>query len=282
MVARTLSPLRYPGGKTQIAPFVNQLLQHNDLLGGVYCEPFAGGCGIAWHLLLNEQVSKVAINDLSPAIYSFWHAVLEQTDELCALISNTHVSIDEWHRQKAVLRSETLGLNLGFAAFFLNRVNRSGILKAGVIGGKDQAGNYKLDCRFNKDDLILKIQAIAHKKDQILLTNLDANAFLKDVVDQMNGIVFVNIDPPYYNKGKELYQNFFVHDDHVKLYNTIKGLKHPWMVTYDNTPEIAEIYAEFRPQPFALNYSAQVKRKGAELVAYSNDIDTNGIKLGVA
>jgi DNA adenine methylase len=174
-----------------------------------------------------------------------------------------------------------LGLDLGFAAFFLNRVNRSGILKAGVIGGKNQTGNYKLDCRFNKDDLIRKIQAIARKKDQILLTNLDANTFLTDVVERIDGVVFVNIDPPYYNKGKELYQNFFVHDDHVRLFNTIKGLKHPWMVTYDNTPEIADIYAEFKPQPFALNYSAQVKRRGAELVIYSPNINSAGLKLGL-
>jgi DNA adenine methylase len=231
--------------------------------------------------LLNNQVSKVAINDLSPAIFSFWQAVLSQTDVLCDMVLNTPISIEEWHRQKAILAKGEIGIALGYAALFLNRVNRSGILTAGVIGGKDQSGAYKLDCRFNKLEIIRKIKAIAYKKEQVLLCNLDANDFLTTVVSEMNGSVLVNIDPPYYNKGKSLYQNFFVHEDHVKLFHTIKALRHPWMVTYDNTPEIAEIYAEFSPEPFFLNYSAQVKRRGAELVMYSPDLDTSGFKLGM-
>jgi DNA adenine methylase len=277
----TLSPLRYPGGKTQIAPFVDALLEHNGWVGGTYCEPFAGGCGIAWHLLLNGRVERVVINDLNPAIFSFWHSVLNNVDGLCERIEETPVTIDEWHRQKKVLTKNEISLDLGYAALFLNRVNRSGILTAGVIGGKAQSGDYKLDCRFNKTDIISKIQAIASRNEQVVLTNLDAKEFLTDVVEDIDGNTFINIDPPYYNKGKQLYQNFFEHQDHITLFDAIKRLTKPWMVTYDNTPEIAEIYAEFNPEPFALNYSAQIKRKGAELVMYSPKVKTEGLRLGV-
>lgn len=278
---RTLSPLRYPGGKTQIAPFVQQVLDKNNWLGGVYCEPFAGGCGIAWDLLLNNHVSKVVINDISPAIYSFWHSVLEETDRLCERIERTDITIDEWYRQKDVLKNAELGFDLGYAAFFLNRVNRSGILTAGVIGGKAQNGSYKLDCRFNKFDLIKKIKAISARGEDILLTNLDANDFLRDVVPELKGDVFINIDPPYYNKGKELYQNFFKHEDHVELFNTISNIEQPWMLTYDNTPEIIELYMGFEPSPFSLNYSAQVKRKGSEVVCYSPIVNVSELSIGV-
>lgn len=277
----TLSPLRYPGGKTQIAPFVDALIEQNGLLGETYCEPFAGGCGIAWHLLLNERVSKVAINDLNPAIYSFWHSVLNEADALCERIESTPITIDEWVRQKNILSQNKIGLDLGYAALFLNRVNRSGILTAGVIGGKAQTGDYRIDCRFNKESIIRKIQNITLRKDQVILTNLDANEFLSNALPRIEGKVFINIDPPYYNKGKQLYQNFFQHDDHVRLYKTIKQIKHPWMVTYDNTPEILRLYNEFNPKPFNLNYSAQVKRKGAELVMYSLNLNVQNLHLGV-
>jgi len=274
----TLSPLRYPGGKTQMAPFVSQLMALNNL-NGTYCEPFAGGCGIAWYLLLNDKVEQVAINDLSSAIFSFWHAVLEQTDALCERIESTEITIEQWHQQKEVLANVDVGLDLAFATLFLNRVNRSGILKAGVIGGKAQAGKYKLDCRFNKASIVKKIQAIAAKREQVVLTNLDANEFLSDVVPHFGQNILINIDPPYYNKGKELYQNYFEHEDHVALYQTICSLNQPWMVTYDNTPEIKSLYQRFNPRPFSLNYSAQVKRRGQELVIYSPSINVQNLSL---
>ena len=158
----TETPLRYPGGKTQLAPFVIDLLRANRLIGGVYAEPFAGGAGLAWRLLFTGNISEVWINDIDPAIHSFWDAVLNRTDDLCELIERTPLNIDEWHRQRGIMDRGRVGpLRLGFATLFLNRTNRSGIINGGVIGGKDQTGNYKLDCRFNRTDLIRKVQRIA-------------------------------------------------------------------------------------------------------------------------
>ena len=158
------SALRYPGGKTQLAPFVVELLEVNGLLNGVYAEPFAGGAGLAWRLLLSGRVAEVWLNDIDPAIYSFWKAVLTQTDDLCARIETTPVTLDEWHRQRRVVVEQRRPrlLDLAFAALFLNRTNRSGIIvQGGVIGGKDQSGPYKIDCRFNRQELVAKIRRIA-------------------------------------------------------------------------------------------------------------------------
>jgi len=262
----TYSPLRYPGGKTQIAPFVENLIKQNNLAGGTYVEVFAGGAGIVWHLLHNNIVENVVINDLAPSIFSFWDAVLTKTDDLCSLIDSTPISIEEWYKQKDVQKDKNIGLELGFSTFFLNRVNRSGILNAGVIGGKDQAGKYKLDCRFNKSALIQKIHKISERSEQIKLTNQDAKDFLVKQVSKFDSKTLINIDPPYYNKGKELYQNFFEHEDHIALYKSIMKIDLPWMVTYDNTPEVYEIYKEHNPHLFSLNYSVQSKRKGSELL----------------
>lgn len=210
------SPLRYPGGKSKLTAYVVETLKLNELEGGTYVEPFAGGCAIAWYVLLEGYVENVWINDLDPAIHAFWYSVLNRTDDLCQLIETTDVTIEEWHIQKAIYTNDsTNSLELGFATFFLNRTNRSGIIKAGVIGGLEQNGNYLLDCRFNKERLIEQIRAIAARRDNIILTKLDATQFIDEYLSSIDGPCLVNIDPPYYIKGKGLYQNFFEHDDTI-------------------------------------------------------------------
>ena len=279
----TYSPLRYPGGKSQLTPFVIELLRENKLLDGVYIEPFAGGAGIAWHLLLKGYVQDVFINDLNPSIYAFWYSVLHNTNDLCSLIEKTPITIEEWHRQKEIQGMKDCStLELAFSTLFLNRTNRSGIIKAGVIGGKAQSGNYKLDCRFPKESIIKKIQDIALFKDEIQLSNLDANDFIRNKLANVSEKSLVNIDPPYYVKGKGLYQNFFEHKDHVKLLDSIETITQPWIVTYDNTPEINKLYQHHHPESFELNYSAQKKCKGSEVLIYGPSLKHSPFMPGVS
>lgn len=271
----TDSPLRYPGGKSQLTPLVIELLRTNRLFEGTYVEPFAGGCGIACSLLLNNYMSEIWINDIDPAIYAFWATVLRHTDALCEKIEQTPVTINEWVLQREIQRSSRPKLfDLGFSTFFLNRTNRSGILKAGMIGGLAQEGDYKLDCRFNKVDLVRKIRRIAMYRDQIRLTKLDAAEFLATNVKGLPKKSLINIDPPYYGKGPELYCSFYKHEDHVALACTISKLDRPWILTYDDTDEIRKIYARRKVSELSLLYSAQVKRVGVELLYMSRHLST--------
>src|SRR5258707_7185610 len=96
------SPLRYPGGKGMLANFLKLIIAQNALLDGQYVEIYAGGASIAWSLLFEEYVEKVHINDVSKPLFAFWKAVLEDTDELCKLITDTAVNVDEWKTQKAI------------------------------------------------------------------------------------------------------------------------------------------------------------------------------------
>lgn len=274
------SPLRYPGGKTQLTPFVIDLLRSNDLLDGVYVEPFAGGAGIAWKLLLDNFVSSIWINDIDPAIYSFWASVIRHTDELCELIESTPVTIDEWHKQREVQKCKTSKIvELGFSTFFLNRTNRSGILKAGVIGGLKQNGNYLLDCRFNKKELLKKIQRIALYKQRIKLTKIDAEQFIKVEIKKLPERSLINIDPPYYKQGPGLYCSFYKHEDHVNLASAIKQIAQPWMLTYDDAPEIRSLYSDLPSISKSLNYSAQVKRIGVEYMVFSNKVKIPDLEI---
>lgn len=268
------TPLRYPGGKGKFAYFVKQVIEANELLDGHYVEPYAGGAGVALELLFQEYVSRIHINDFDPAIYSFWQAAVHHTDDLCRLISDIPVNIENWHKQRNVLSNihEHSLLDIALATFFLNRTNRSGILKAGVIGGLAQAGKWTLDVRFNKPDLIKRIELIGRYKNRINIYNLDAVCLLKNTIPTLPDKTLIYLDPPYYIKGSGLYRNFYNHDDHVNIAKTLENVKHNWIVSYDNVPEIKKIYNSYRQDEYFLSYTAQEKRQGSEVMIYGPDV----------
>ena len=269
----TESPLRYPGGKTQLTPFVIDLTRANDLYGGVYAEPFAGGAGIAWRLLLNGDMTEVWLNDIDQAIFSFWDATLNRPDELCERIRRTDLNMDEWRKQRAALLDAiTRPDDLAFAALFMNRTNRSGILKGGAIGGKEQTGNYKLDCRFNRDELIEKIQRIHAYRDVVRLSRRDAKDCIRDWAKVMPRRALLNIDPPYFTQGRDLYLSFYTPDDHAQLARLVRSLKVPWMLTYDDAPEIEGLYEGMPLYKKSLVYYAQVKRCASEILVLSKKL----------
>jgi len=269
------SPLRYPGGKGKLLPFVKELILCNGLGGGSYSEPYAGGANIALGLLVEDYVSEVYINDIDRAIYSFWHSVLKESEAFMRKIWDTPVTMEQWKLQKEIYKNQGSHnfLEVGFATFFLNRTNRSGVIKGGVIGGNNQQGNYKIDARYNKKELLKRINRIAFFADKIQLSQLDALEFLVFLEQQeTKGLVF--LDPPYYKKGHQLYTNFYKASDHIEIAAAIKKspLKH-WIVTYDNAPEINEIYDLSTKKVYNLRYSlSQTQPTGAEVLFYSNSL----------
>lgn len=253
-----------------MTPLVLEVMRANDLMQCIYCEPFAGGAGIACKLLLAGAVGEIYINDIDPAIFAFWHSVLHETDQLCDLVASTPVTMEEWHRQRSIQRRGRGSLlRLGFSTLFLNRTNRSGILRGGVIGGYAQDGEYTLDCRFNRFDLVRKIQRIANYGDQIHLSCQDARLYLRRTVAKLPVHSLVNIDPPYFNMGPELYTSFYSARDHASLSRQVRALDRPWLLTYDDVPEIRALYAGLPGTTKALNYTAQEKKVGYELLVLS-------------
>jgi len=269
------TPLRYPGGKGKFSHFVKQIFESNNLLDGHYVEPYAGGAGVALELLFHEYASRIHINDIDPAVHAFWESAVNHTEDLCRLIYDTPVTIETWHKQRHVLANieQHSVAEVALATFFLNRTNRSGILKAGVIGGLAQSGKWKLDVRFNKDNLIPRIELIGRYRKRIQVYNLDAVELLKNIAPSLPEKTLIYLDPPYYIKGSGLYRNFYEHDDHVLIARTLESVKHPWIVSYDDTKEIREIYKSYRQDKYLLSYTAQEKKKGLEVMIYGPSIE---------
>ena len=271
--ARTFdSPLRYPGGKGAISEFLSKTIRVNNLSGCSYFEPFAGGAGAALRLLREGVVSEFHLNDLDPHIVSFWQAILNDTERFAEAVLTVPLSIEEWRRQQQICRlaDSTKTFDLGFATFYLNRCNRSGIiLGAAPIGGLSQAGEWRLGARFYRKTLAERILAIGDRREQIHITNMDALDFLvKHVAGIPEGkAVFVYLDPPYYANGKRLYMNSYSAQDHIDLAKFIQAqgtLK--WVMSYDDTDFIRTLYANCEISMLSLKYSLQRRRKAQELL----------------
>lgn len=254
--------------------YVKRLLEVNDLQGGTYIEPYAGGASVALTLLYSRHAGRIKINDIDRSIYAFWHSVLNETEEFCRRVMDTPVTMETWETQRAVQQrkaDEDL-IDLGFSTFFLNRTNRSGILSGGVIGGKEQTGNYLIDARYNKRHLIERIEHVAGYNDLIELTSMDAVELIKRYKRTPAEKTLVYLDPPYYVKGRDLYLNYYNDDDHRDIANAIKKYKGKWIISYDAVPFIKELYSEYRQKEYYLNYSAGNPAKGKEIMMYSDGL----------
>lgn len=270
------SPLRYPGGKGKMAKYFKKVFKKNSLMGGTYVEPYTGGGSVALSLLIEKYASKIIINDIDYSIYAFWYSVLNHTNELCKLIEDTPINIEVWRRQKKIQKNkeERNILELGFSTFFLNRTNRSGILGAGAIGGIEQKGNWKIDCRYNKKALIERIKKIASHKKDIQLYNLDAVKLIKKLQNKLPTKTLFYLDPPYHGKGKELYLNYYNDNDHKNISLTIREVrKQKWIMTYDNTELIKNLYKKYRHLDYLLTYTAGKTKKGKELIIFSDNME---------
>lgn len=264
------SPLRYPGGKTFLYSFFDEVIKSNNIKNVTYIEPFAGGAGAALLLLLLNKVDSIVINDLDRAIYSFWKSSIFNSEKFIKKMYATPINVNEWKRQRDIYNNpKSKQFDLGFATFYLNRTNVSGILDGGPIGGIEQKGNWRIDARFNKDGLAERIRNIAKNKNRITVTNKDGVILINEYLNQKN--VFIYLDPPYYEKGAALYLNHYKDDDHKNLADKLNENPNAfWLMTYDNKREIKSLYPERRIMNFSLNYNAYESRKGKEVMILSD------------
>lgn len=278
------SPLRYPGGKARFAPFIAEVMRANGLDGGHYLEPFAGGAGVALELLFDGHACHIHINDLDPAVYAFWSAATADPEGMLRLLYDTPITMDEWHRLRQVMLDQDPSLSpteRGFATLFVNRTNRSGILKGGVIGGKAQTGTYKLDARFSKDMIAARLNRIAQHAHNITVHQEDAYSLLSRSSELLPDRSLIYLDPPYYVKGRDLYRNFYKHDDHLQIAQLLQspGFIRQWVVSYDSAPEICKMYSGSEALKYGLHYTAQARYVGDEVMFFKDGLKVPDAKI---
>lgn len=270
----SVTPLRYPGGKTALAGVLHGVLRENRLQGCTVVEPFAGGGGASLSLLLAGAVERIILNDLDSSVASFWWAMTRRHNRFRNRVRTVPLTIAQWKKQRKTYRDfKRCEFDRGFAMFYLNRCNRSGIINnGGCIGGLKQQGEYRLDARFNRKTLADRIDRIAACRDRIDICNRDARRIIS-VNKRVERFFF--IDPPYYHKGQELYLNALDHDYHAKLAVHLKTLNsRNWVLTYDDCPEIRKLYCGWaRIRRFSLQYTAARRRRASELFIAPHELN---------
>ncbi len=269
----TLSPLRYPGGKAALAGFFGDIIEALGIERARYIEPYAGGVGAGIALLREGIVEELVVNDIDPAVHAFWQSAVGDNANFVEMVASTPLTIDEWQKQREIYRAgnDSDALSLGFAFFFLNRTNRSGILNAGVIGGQRQDGKYKIDARFNRGTLIERLVAIGDLADRITVSDLDGRTVIQRYAQDDRA--FMYIDPPYVQAGSQLYLNAFDGRDHTALAAIVNTVDRAhWLMTYDTAPLIEKLYRKHFQCRLQLTYSARYPGRAEELLVASPSV----------
>ncbi|MTD46691.1 DNA adenine methylase [Conexibacter sp. W3-3-2] len=268
-----LSPLRYPGGKARLAPYLARVLASQTMTVDTYCEPYAGGAGAGLHLLADGHVDKLIINDLNPGIAAFWRSVFFDTDRFIKLVEHCAVDIETWHSQRAIYLAPDGqdDLSLGFATFYLNRTNRSGILSARPIGGLEQTGNWLIDARFNKPDLINRLRTLKTLAPHVDVRQERAIDLIR-TLNRRTRPVLLYVDPPYVVPGEELYMTDHSWSEHQKLAQVLTKSPHPWLLSYDADDRTRDLYRDFRCLRFGISHTAQVQKVGREFMFFGRGL----------
>ncbi|MGF3131877.1 DNA adenine methylase [Streptomyces albidoflavus] len=271
---RYISPLRYPGGKARLAGYISQLIRAQTPQPKHYAEPFCGGAGAALKLLVDGAVERIHLNDADPGIAAFWRCVFGKSNELASMIRSAEVTVEAWRRNSAIYASP-IGkddLELGFATFFLNRCNRSGILRARPIGGFEQSGNWKIDARFNREALAERIEFLGRYGGRVSLSQQDGRDHIRSLAGLGQDII-AYVDPPYLVQGDRLYMDSLSSGDHTELATLLGETPIKWFLTYDAEARITEeLYSRHRCMQFEISHSAQVRHQGVEYAVFSDSL----------
>lgn len=251
-----MSFFRYPGGKSKL---IKPIFSYFNIDSSIeeYREPFFGGGSIGIEFLKRNKMKRIWINDYDKALSDLWESVIKHPDELKKLVMNFVPSVKEFDsiRNKLIEGNVSDTVNNGFMKLAIHQISYSGLgLKSGgPLGGREQKSEYKINCRWSPSYICNKIDAINNlfADRNVQCTNTDFSKLITDTSKK----AFIYLDPPYYMKGNDLYYYGFSEKDHIRLMNLLKETKHKWVLSYDDCPQIRELYSWARIHSTEVNYS---------------------------
>ena len=270
----SVTPLRYPGGKTWLLDYVKAFARFHKLSSTTIVEPYGGSASISVGLIRSQLVTDATVCERDPLIVAFWNVAIHRNEELIEYLSSLEINMETWYGLRRYLDLEKTNLQNELEAagafLFFNRTNYSGIIKGGPLGGKKQLSKYKLNCRFNKGRIADKIRSLKALEDKLKIIQIDGLEYMKNHALQSPDNVFFYVDPPYYGAGKDLYRFYFTDFDHQQLSAFLTGTEIPWLLSYDDAEFIRNLYQKKSNLPVYTDYQSGHLRRGVKELLISN------------
>jgi len=240
------SPLRYPGGKSKAIDSISKLIpEFNE-----FREPFVGGGSVFIYLKQKYPSKHFWINDIYENLYHFWNECKENPNRLIeSILEFREKSSDGKALHKFLLSNiENFdSLNKAAAFFVFNRITFSGTTES---GGFSDAAFHK---RFTPSS-IERVKSLSKILSGTKVTNYD----YEEVISAPGKDVFLFLDPPYFSATKSaLYgKNGNLHKifDHVRFADVMKNTKHKWLITYDDSDYIKNLFSFANIKTWDLTY----------------------------
>jgi DNA adenine methylase len=286
--------LRYPGGKGKAADVIVEVLAGFLRTRGPDCEyrePFFGAGAIGLALLTGSpRPRRVWFNDRDPAICCVWESLLRRPQELAATIGSFEPSVDrytEFNRdlgRLACIADVADRTATALRKIALHRMSFSGLgtRAGGPIGGWEQSGDYGVGDRYRPKRLTAFIDSLSIALSAVQ-THPDVCSCLDfEQVLRAPGDAIFYLDPPYFEKGPELYQFAFDDGDHRRLAEALRGEERPWLLSYDRHPAITELYRGWANlDQIALRYSINGPVKKSEYLISNLPLDRARLGTGL-
>ncbi|WP_369340694.1 DNA adenine methylase [Bacillus subtilis] len=244
-LSKRISPYRYPGGKSRIIDFLYTHLQKNKTQKLI--SPFTGGGSFELSLLAAGVVDHLHLNDLDFGVYALWWVIKHMPYALIDLVKNIEPDHKTFFYAQSIIKNDYRGTDLVDAAWsslIVNRLAFSGIAKANPLGGKK--GNKKsLLSRWNPEELVKRIEKVHSLSDRMVITQENAVNLIEEAYWEEDSTIF--IDPPYVDKGKQLYPCYYTEKDHRELSFLLDTLHFEFpgadiITTYDYNEWIQNLY----------------------------------------
>jgi len=255
------SPLRYPGGKTRACKTLLDIVDREHLDTSEVVSPFTGGGSFEFHLRDTRRTTLI-LNDKFQPLVSFWRACKHDKDRLCAELHKVHargVSKDDFKRMRESILDEPDALERAVKYFVINRCSFSGATLSGGFSEESSKKRFTTSSIDRVRDLDLS---------DVDVHDEDFTTFLATHGKGRKGFVFV--DPPYYlDKRSKLYGNRGdLHEtfDHEGLRRALGGVERDWVLTYNDSPYIRELYKDYDIIDVSWSYGMNATKASSEIV----------------
>jgi len=268
--------MRYPGSKMKLLDHILPIIKEYNF--DIFVDVFAGSGSVSLALMQEKKVPgtkpiQYIINDKDYNLYTLWFSIFFHTDELKEKILNYTPKVEDFFQFKTDLsigkcnnNNNNNCIDIAFKKLIIHCISYSGLgtMAGSPIGGINQNSNYKINCRFNPKKICEKIDKIRLYRHSLFnrsetndgdVYNEDFSFFFENCIWESHYKAFFYLDPPYFLKGKDLYQFSFTDDQHKLLAQKLHETKHDWLLSYDDHPFIRYLYRDCIIQEIPVKYT---------------------------